>query len=104
MEKVSTEKMIKLWKKLGVSDEEIKKMQEILDEVSKAARKVKKDYEKKPSKESGAVDIEKGLVSGSGVQVHAEVLPDNENDEWELMPKIDTKDIASMNLKIKKKK
>ncbi len=98
------EKLIKLWRELGVSEKEIKRMEKIAEDVSEAAHKVKEDYEEKPSKQSGAVDIEKGLVSGSGVQVHAEVLPDDENVEWELMPKIDSKDIESMDLKLKKKK
>ena len=78
--------LFKIWEAQGMSEEEINKMKQIFEDIFEAATKVKKDYTDNPSKTSGAVDTTKGLVSGSGVQIHSNVVPDNDSDDWELMP------------------
>ena len=90
-QKKNLEILIKQMKKEGTSEEEIQKVIQLMFEIGMLAKEVKEDYENNPSTSSGGVDTEKGLVSGSGIQIHSEAIPDSD-DEWELMsPKKDKK-------------
>ncbi len=90
-QKKNLEILIKQMKKEGTSEEEIQKVIKLMFEIGMLAKEVKEDYENNPSTSSGGVDTEKGLVSGSGIQIHSDAIPDSE-DEWELMsPKKDKK-------------
>ena len=68
----------------GATKEQLKEMYEVLKEMYEQAGNVIDDYLENPSEFSGAVDTDKGLVSGSGIEIHAEAISDNEDDEWEL--------------------
>ena len=70
----------------GATKEQLKEMYEVLKEMYEQAGNVIDDYLENPSEFSGAVDTDKGLVSGSGIEIHAEAISDNEDDEWELKP------------------
>ena len=94
-QQLSKEMLYKIWEANGISKEEIEKMKIIFESVSEAAHQVKKEYETNPSDLHGGVDLEKGLVSGSGVQIHSEALPEDENIEWDLIPKLKSRDIKS---------
>ena len=96
VKKLDKEMLFKIWEAQGMSEEEINKMKQIFEDIFEAATKVKKDYTDNPSKTSGAVDTTKGLVSGSGIQIHSEAIPDEENDDWELAPKIKLENIKDI--------
>tara|TARA_B100000902_G_scaffold333170_1_gene331546 strand:+ start:1475 stop:1822 length:348 start_codon:yes stop_codon:yes gene_type:complete len=101
---LSKEMLFKIWEANNIPEEEILKMKKIFEDIANTASKVKSDYENSPSEFHGAVDLDKGLVSGSGIQVHSETLSEDENEEieWDLIPKVKTKDLKS--IKTKKKK
>lgn len=99
---LSKEMLYQIWEANGVSKEEIEKMKSIFESVTEAAHQVREEYKQNPSDLQGAVDLEKGLVSGSGVQIHSEALPEDENIEWDLIPKLKSKDIKSAKTKKKK--
>ena len=75
----------------GASQEEVDRLIELMKDIGMLAQKVQKDFEENPSESTGSVDVDKGLVRGTGFQIHEKAIPDTE-EEWELMPKKKDKD------------
>tara|TARA_Y100000004_G_C8904682_1_gene408109 strand:- start:33 stop:314 length:282 start_codon:yes stop_codon:yes gene_type:complete len=82
----SLEDLVNNMKQTGTPQADINRLVKLMSEIGMIAKDVAEDYKENPSEASGGVDTEKGLVSGSGVQIHSNVVPDNDSDDWELMP------------------
>ena len=87
----SLEDLVNNMKQTGTPQADLDRLVKLMSEIGMVAKDVAEDYKENPSEASGGVDTEKGLVSGSGIQIHSEAIPDSD-DEWELMsPKKDKK-------------
>jgi len=75
---------LEVWTRRSGDDEELllsrlssmkqREMDSIMGDMVDSAKSMVEDYAKNPSKESGEVDVDKGLVRGSGIEVDL--------DEW----------------------
>ena len=58
-----------------------RELDSIMGDITKEAKEMIEDYTKHPTTLAGEVDVDKGLVKGSGIEVDLDVWDDKDSDE-----------------------